>query len=392
VTDPALAERYVRLGLRLGRHVDGLVDAYFGPQELAAAAEAEEPVVPTRLVAEADALLDELEDGWLRDQAAGLRTYAGVLAGEARSYPDEVEGCYGVPPTWTDESVFEAAQAKLDELLPGDGTIGDRHRRWEESIRVPTEKIGPTTAAVIEEARRQTRDLVGLPDGEGVELEVVHDEAWWAFCAYEGELQSRIEVNVDLPMTAPDLLRVAIHETYPGHHAERCNKEQLLVRERGLLEETIVMVPAPQSLVAEGIAVLAPSLLLEGEGGDRLAELVRDAGVDFDLDQALAIDRAARPCRWAEVNAGLMLHDRGASEDETQAYVERWALLGPEMASHIVRFLQQPTSRTYIVTYLAGHELCASYVAGDPERFRRLLTQQVRVGDLLDVSSASAAS
>ena len=28
------SERYLQLGLRLGRHVDGLVDAYYGPAEL----------------------------------------------------------------------------------------------------------------------------------------------------------------------------------------------------------------------------------------------------------------------------------------------------------------------------------------------------------------------
>ncbi len=29
-----VAERYIELGLRLGRHVDGLVDSYYGPPEL----------------------------------------------------------------------------------------------------------------------------------------------------------------------------------------------------------------------------------------------------------------------------------------------------------------------------------------------------------------------
>jgi hypothetical protein len=86
------AERYIRLGLQLGRHVDGIVDAYFGSAEPAAAVDAEPPVEPRALVAAAEALLDELEDGWLRDQVVGLRTYAGVLAGESRSYADEVEG------------------------------------------------------------------------------------------------------------------------------------------------------------------------------------------------------------------------------------------------------------------------------------------------------------
>ena len=219
------------------------------------------------LVAAAEALLDELEDGWLRDQVVGLRTYAGVLAGESRSYADEVEGCYGVRPTHTDEAVFAAAHERLEELLPGDGPLAERYERWQNSIRVPAEQVERTVAAVIEEARAWTRGLVELPAGEGVVLEIVRDEPWMAFCDYLGDLRSRIAVNVDLPMSAIELLRLAMHETYPGHHAERCSKEHLLVRGRGLLEETIVLVPTPQSLVSEGIAVLAPSVLLEGDGG-----------------------------------------------------------------------------------------------------------------------------
>jgi hypothetical protein len=85
-------ERYLRLGLQLGRHVEGIVDAYYGPPELAAAVNAEPPVAPETLVDEAETLFDELEDGWLRDQVVGLRTYAGVLASESGSYADEVEG------------------------------------------------------------------------------------------------------------------------------------------------------------------------------------------------------------------------------------------------------------------------------------------------------------
>ena len=137
----SVAERYLRLGLQLGRHVDGIVDAYFGPPELAAAVDAEPPVDPAMLVSSADALLGELDDGWLRDQVSGLRTYAGVLAGESGSYADEVEGCYGVRPTHTDEAVFTAAHARLEELLPGDGTLAERHKQWETSIQVPAEQV-----------------------------------------------------------------------------------------------------------------------------------------------------------------------------------------------------------------------------------------------------------
>ena len=291
-------------------------------------------------------------------------------------------------PTYTDEAVFTAAHERLEELLPGDGPLAERYERWQSSIRVPADQVERTVAAVIEEARAWTRRLVELPAGEGVVLEIVRDKPWLAFCDYLGDLRSRIAVNVDLPMSAIELLVLAMHETYPGHHAERCSKEHLLVRGRGLLEETLVLVPTPQSLVSEGIAVLAPHMLLEGDGGPALAAVVHDAGIELDLAHALAVERAHEPCRWAEVNAALMLHEPERARPRRSAYLERWGLMTPELAAHMIRFFTEPTSRTYIITYSAGRELCRSYVAGEPERFRRLLTEQVRVRDLLQARDA----
>jgi hypothetical protein len=60
----------------------------------------------------------------------------------------------------------------------------------------------------------------------------------------------------------------------------------------------------------------------------------------------------------------------------------------PTFAARMIRFFTEPTSRTYIVTYPAGRELCRSYVAGEPERFRRLLTEQERVRDLREAPMA----
>ena len=292
-------------------------------------------------------------------------------------------------PRRTDEAAFAAAHEQLDALLPGGGSLAERHERWQKSALVPAELVERTVAAIIDAARAATRDLFALPDGEGVAVEVVRDVPWMAFCEYQGGLRSAISVNVDLPMSGIELLQIAVHETYPGHHTERCFKDQLLVRERGLLEESIVLVPTPQSLVAEGIAKVAQSLLLESEAGAALAGVVHEAGVELDLAQALAVERALEPCRWAEVNAALMLHEDGADADDVRAYLRRWGLLGAELADHVVRFLGEPTSRTYIVTYPAGRDLCGGYVAGDPGRFRRLLTEQVRVGELADGAAAS---
>ena len=196
----SVVQRYLRLGLQVGRHVDGIVDAYYGPPELAAAVEAEPPVEPRALVSAAEALLDELEDGWLRDQVVGLRTYAGVLAGESLSYADEVEGCYGVRPRYTDEAVFTTAHEQLEVLLPDGGTLAERYKRWQDSILVPAEQVQRTVVAVIDQARAWMRGLLELPDHEGVVVEIVHEKPWLGFCEYLGGLRSRIAVNVDVPM------------------------------------------------------------------------------------------------------------------------------------------------------------------------------------------------
>jgi len=378
----AIAERYLKLGLQLGRHDGSVVDAYFGPPELAAGISAAPPVPLRTLVADAEALLDDLDDGWIRDQVMGLRTYAGVLAGEPIPYADEVEGCYGVRPVHTDEAAFAAAHEQLGDLLPGDGPLAERYQGWRDSILVPSDLVVPTMAAVIDEARSMTRDLVDLPDGEQVILETARDESWMAYNFYLGGLRGRIAVNTSLSMSAIELLHIAIHETYPGHQAERAAKEQLLVRGRGLIEETLVLGPTPQSLVSEGIGELAPRWLLAGEAGVKLAAIVHRAGIGFDLAHALAVEQVRMQCQWALVNVALMLHEGGASGVEAHEYLWRWGLVNSEQASHAVRFIAGPGSRSYVTVYPAGLALCSAYVGGDPQRLRYLLTEQVRVRDL----------
>ena len=369
------AERYVRLGLQLGRHVDGIVDAYFGPPEMAAAVEAEPLVDPRELISAADLLVDELGDGWLRDQVIGVRSYAaGWRVSRART-PTRSRGATASGRPQPTKPCSPLPTSGSRRCCRVDQPLVERYRRWQDSILVPTERVERTVAAVIEAARAWTRAQIGLPDGEEVVLEIVRDRPWLAFCEYLGDLRSRIAVNLDLPLSAVELLRLAIHETYPGHHTERAWKDHLLVRGRGLLEETLVLVPTPQSLVSEGIAELAPTVLLEGDGGAALAAVVREAGIGLDLDHALAVERALEPCRWAEVNAALMLHETGSSEAEVHAYLRRWGLMTPKLAAHLIRFLQEPSSRTYPITYPAGRELCRSYAAGESTRFRCLLTR-----------------
>ena len=383
----SLVERYLLLGLRLGRHVDGLVDAYYGPPELTEQVDGEELTPAEELAAEADSLLEALPDGWLADQVRGVRTYAGILAGEGRSYSDEVEGCYGVRPSPPDTDVYTRAHERLEELLPGSGELATRYERWRESQAVAPDLIVPALERVLDELRARTAELVDLPDGENLTLEPVRDEPWWAFNYYLGDLRSRVVVNIDVTTTSDDVVELAAHEVYPGHHTEHSVKEQLLIRDRGLMEEALQLVPTPQALLSEGIAESGPGIVLGGDTRTRLGGLLRELGIEYDAELAPQIRRVREPLRRVGVDAALLIHEEGATEDQAQAYVERWALSTPKQAKQSVRFVTDPTWRADAITYSAGRDLCRAYVDGDPQRFRRLLIEQVRVGELLEPAS-----
>jgi hypothetical protein len=383
------AEDYLLLGLRLGRHVEGLVDAYYGPAELKKQVDAESLVELERLVADGDALLAQLEDGWLHDQAAGLRTYAGVLAGEELSYSDEVERCYGVRPARVSTDVYAAVHDELDELLPGSGDLAERYEAWRDEHTVPPEKVVPVIKDLLAELRACTAAVVDLPAGEEVVVKEVSDEPWWAFNYYQGDLHSRVVVNLDVNTTSEDIVELTAHEVYPGHHTEHSLKEELLFRRQGKLEESIFMVPTPSALVSEGLAETGPGVVLDEDAWDRLAGVFDSHGLESDLDRARAVRAARRPLRRIGVDAALMIHEDGASVEEAQAYAERWSLRSGDEVAHSLRFVTSPTWRAYVINYSAGYDVCSAWVGGDLARFRRLLTEHVRVSDLVAAISSS---
>ncbi|MGH2539796.1 MAG: hypothetical protein ACRDGK_04700 [Actinomycetota bacterium] len=62
-----IPERYVRLCLRVGRHIDWFIDAFIGPPAWAGSVAEDEPDDPKRLRDEAQLLLDALVYADLED-------------------------------------------------------------------------------------------------------------------------------------------------------------------------------------------------------------------------------------------------------------------------------------------------------------------------------------
>ena len=88
----------------------------------------------------------------------------------------------------------------------------------------------------------------------------------------------------------------------------------------------------------------------------------------------------------ARQDAALLLHDRGASEDEVVAFLQRWMLVPEERARQSLRFLSHPLWRAYTSTYVEGDRLLSAWLdarpAGQPvgARFVRLLDEPLTPG------------
>jgi hypothetical protein len=392
VTTPPdnIAERYVRLGLALEAHLPGYVDAYYGPPGWRSEAETAGPRPIADLAAEADdlargiaaAAMDAQRRDFLAKQIRAMQTSLRPLQGATLGLAEEAAGLYDITPAWTDEATFEEAHRALADQLPPGDSLAERMAARRKALEIPVAQVKPLLGEIAAELRQRTRARFPLPEDEAFEVRFVKDQPWGGYNWYLGGGRSRIDINTDLPLRIAHLTGLLAHEGYPGHHTELANKELRLARERGWIEHTIALINSPSCVIAEGIATRALEALMEQE--EQIAwqaELFRRAGYDhLDARREHAIDEATRKLEGIGGNAAFLLHDRGASDDEVVAYIQRWRLATPEEARKTLSFLKAPRNRSYIFTYHYGGELLDALFAAKSDRdawFTRLLTEPV---------------
>ena len=388
-----LPERYVQLGLRLGKHVDGLVDGYYGPRELKDAVDAEPLADPDDLRAESVALLDEVADWdepdaqrrrWLTAQVEGLVCAAELVGGAEVPWQQAVCRCYGIEVGPVPQDGFAAAHELLDAALPGDGPLAERLQAWHRSQEVPSELLLPALDALVEVLREETEKILDLPDGERIDRETVTGEPWAAYNWYLGDRKSRIQVATDLPIRSYVLAGLVAHEGYPGHHTEHACKEARLLDELGRIEHSILLIHTPECLVSEGIAQVAVEQALGDDWPARAAAILGPLGVPFDADTARAVVDAFQLLDDLPSNVAYYVSEEGWTEEQAVAYHRRWTLSEEDRARKSVGFATHPVWGIYVPTYAHGYRMVRS--AGLP--FRRLLTEPITTADLLDTSAA----
>ncbi len=378
LTMDQIAESYVRQVLAIGEHDPDFVDAYYGPAEWREQAKTAKRSlldvrnVLARLYADVDSApadpsvppeLWELRRRYLKNQLGALEARARMLEGWKPGFDDESLALFDVSaPFWGRED-FKPMLDDLDRLLPKEaGTVSERYNRYLERYAIPPAKIEAVMRIAIEAARKRTLEFFRLPEGERFELSLVKDKPWSAYNWYQGNFVSRIEVNTDQPLTVSRAIELASHEGYPGHHVYNVLLEDQMLRTRGWKEFSVYALFSPQSFIAEGSADYGVDLAFPKPARIALLrQLFMAAGLPIDEAETYdAVVEAARMTGAATIEAARRYRDGQASAEETQQWLQAYALSTPERAKQRLQFIDRYGA--YIINYHHGETVIADYV------------------------------
>jgi hypothetical protein len=402
-----LATEYVKLGLEIGQQDSDFVDAYYGPDSLKPAAKEYETFPKAYFLDKINTLDSELTEYSTKETdevnknrakyiIAQLNAYAErvrIVSGETSDFDKESLALFGVEAPYYETADFDKAIEKLNEFLPGVGSLQERYQALAERFIIPTEKLDTVMKAAISEARKRTHKHYPIPKNENFSLEFVTDKAWSGYNWYQGDFTSLIQINIDFPISIERVIDVGSHESYPGHHVFNMLLEENLYKKQGLIETSIYPLFSPQSLIAEGSANYGIEVAFPGNDKVKFAKevLLPLAGLDTTSITAYfqALDLVAE-LNYAgnEVARGIL--NGTMTDEEGIDYLIKYGFYSPAKAKQRIAFTRK--YRSYVINYNYGKDLVKKHIeskggtSDNPQKrwdlFGELLSNQVLPTDL----------
>jgi hypothetical protein len=380
--DP-LAERYVRLALKLAQHQPSLIETYLGPAEWRPGPRVPVAGLLDEVVALDDALSRLAADGssdmvrrdrvrYLAGQVRGLRTVARRLSGETMRFADEARDAFGIEWPAQSSDAVRSARAELEARLQGKGPLAARYAAFRRRHALAGGQVLPVFRAAMTVCRARTAAHVPLPEDDGLTVERLESGGFEARAIYDGAYHTHVTLASAGPTDLARLVWLAAHEACPGHHLQHVLADRDLVRAKGWNERRLLPAFGPHVLVAEGAAEAGAALLLDGDAFlEVCSSLPREARTpEAAIPDLVAVHRAV-----AELDESVALVAQAYLDGETgtEAATERLReeALVPEPAALLAVIERQ---RTRVLAYPAGRRLIARHVRGGSagDRWSRL--------------------
>ena len=163
-----IAERYVKLVLKVGQHDAKYVDAYYGDASWKPTGA---PIPLETLVADAQAIKANLAQlkpadtsdefvrlryDYLDHQLSAVASRVEMLQGKKFSFDEESRRLYDAEAPQQTESEFQTVLDDLGLLLPGKGPLVDRYAAFRSAYIIPRDRLDAVFRAAIAECRART--------------------------------------------------------------------------------------------------------------------------------------------------------------------------------------------------------------------------------------------
>ena len=398
-----VAAEYLFLELSMALHDGAHVDAYFGPEEIRTSAQGS--ALPlAEIASRATAMTVRLqnwpggsEDGTqaaridnLMQRLGALITRIALNMGETFHFDEESRRLFGTVAPDYDAAHFAAILDDIDTLLGGEGDLSARLNRFRNQFVIPPHRLGDVFDAAIAECRRRTHLYIELPANESFVLEYVNDKPWSAYNWYQGNAQSLIQINTDLPMFISRAVDLGCHEGYPGHHTFNALLEKNLVEDRGWTEFSLYPLFSPQSLIAEGSGNYGIELAFPGSERVTFEKevLFPLAGLDAtQADRYYALEEMLGRLEYSGNEAARDYLNGTMDREQAVQWLVDYSLSSPERARQRTDFFD--TYRSYVINYNLGKDMVRDYVERDTadhaarwQKFERLLSSSISPADL----------
>lgn len=276
------AERYVKLATAFGAHRADEVDIYFGPSSLdsrtarnvsslpellleaqdlsnqltANTTDSVDPIDSTDIATRRSLLVEHVE--------TLIKLFESTQVSQKWTFNQELSLLYGLQIEPVDLSVVQDSLDKLEELLPGRGTLAFRVAAFRNRLLVPADKRKIVFEAALAECKARTLQHWTLPPEEQLSLEWSR-EVQAAWHDYKGQGQSVLTLN-DLSIAYIDSAAdVACHEAYPGHHTQYVLQEFAEGQVGLAVENSITLLRSPKSILLEGAAMAGVDMVFSVE-------------------------------------------------------------------------------------------------------------------------------
>jgi hypothetical protein len=395
-------EDFLLLALRIGKHIKGYVDFYYGPERLRQIVDCESLTALNTLLNDSNDLLKQLgSQGFDKERMRyieklliAMKTSIEILKGSTISIKDQILRLYDVSLQPANESKLDDLKEEFNKAYEGSGSLEQRMKELRIRRKVSKSDVFDLFKKALKIVKNRTNELYTnfLPKNETIIIDLIgkkqENEVKWSYYNwYLGNYTSRIEVNPSYDIYWSSLLSAAAHEGYPGHHMEFAIKEQYLFHELFQFEHSILLLNSPKIIISEGIANLAINVLFSYRDQAEISfrEFCRKKTDEDSLDTLTNQYSVRRKMDLFLHNLAFHALIDEWSKEKLVRYATSFEILSKENIDNRIKFLNNPVHSTTAFSYSIGSNLIIDKYSEFPsmDNFFDLLTKPVLPSDLI---------